>query len=117
MGDERLSAEALRQSNNDIDMAIEAIQSSPESLIQNITEKGELDSHMTEEMISTVVKMGFSDKEEVKKAMKEAKGNLENAVSILTSQKLSEGDDASLAARAENAARKMKEKIKERKSR
>ena len=115
--EERLSAEALRQSNNDIDMAIEAIQSSPESLIQNITEKGELDSHMTEEMISTVVEMGFPDKEEVKKAMKEAKGSLENAVTILTNQKLSEGDDASLAARAEDAARKVKEKIKERKSR
>ena len=116
--DERLSAEALRQTNNDINMAIEAIQQSPETLIQNITEKSNLNPEITQEMISTIMEMGFPDEKAVKKALEETKGNFEKVVSVLTNnQNISPENVGSMIAKVEKAAKTAEEKLQERKSR
>ena len=67
--DEVVSAEALRQSNNDINGAIEAIQMSPELLVQSITDTKHDNYDVTESMINVVMEMGFPDKEEVKNVL------------------------------------------------
>jgi len=115
--DERLSAEALRQSNNDINGAIEAIQQSPEALIQNLTDKSSLDPEITEEMISTIMEMGFADKEAIKKALNDTKGNFEQVISLLTNNQNMSANVSDMTAKAEAVAKKAKEKIQERKNR
>lgn len=115
--DERLSAEALRQSNNDINGAIEAIQQSPEVLIQNLTDKSSLDPDITQEMISTIMEMGFTDKEAIKKALAETKGNFEQVVSLLTNNQNMSANVSDMTAKAEAVAKKAKEKLQERKNR
>ena len=103
--EERLSAEALRQSNNDINGAIEAIQQSPETLIQNLTDKSSLDPEITQEMVSTIMEMGFTDKEAVQKALNETKGDFEQVVSLLTNnQNVMPQNMSSMVAKAEAAA-------------
>ena len=116
--EERLSAEALRQSNNDINGAIEAIQQSPETLIQNLTDKSSLDPEITQEMVSTIMEMGFTDKEAVQKALNETKGDFEQVVSLLTNnQNVMPQNMSSMVAKAEAAAKKAEEKLLERKNR
>jgi hypothetical protein len=116
--DEKLSAEALRQTNNDIDMAIEAIQESPETLIQNLTDKSALNPEITQEMVSTIMDMGFADTEAVKKALNEAKGNFRKVVSILTNnQNITSENVGSMVAKAEEAAKIAEEKLQDHKSR
>ena len=116
--DERLSAEALRQSNNDIDLAVEAIQNSPETLIENITDKSSLDPLVTQEMISTIMNMGFSDEAAVKKALIDSKGNFEKVVSVLTSNKnVSMENVDKIIAKAEEAAKIAEDKLQERRDR
>merc|ERR1739844_335626 len=111
--EEKLSAEALRQSNNDINGAIEASQQSPEILIQNLTErKSSLDPEITHEMVSTIMEMGFTDKEAVQKALNETKGNFEKVVSLLTNNhNVPSQNMSSMVAKAEAAAKKAEEKL------
>ena len=116
--DERISAEALRQSNNDINGAIEAIQQTPETLVQNLTDKSALDPEISKEMLSTIMEMGFTDKDSINKALDEAKGNFEQVVSILTkNQNMPFQNVSDMAAKAEQAAKKAEEKLLERKNR
>ena len=116
--DERISAEALRQSNNDINGAIEAIQQTPETLVQNLTDKSALDPEISKEMLSTIMEMGFTDKDSINKALDEAKGNFEQVVSILTkNQNMPFQNVSDMTAKAEQAAKKAEEKLLERKNR
>ena len=116
--DERMSAEALRQSNNDLNEAIEAIQQSPEILIQNLTDKSSLDPEISQEMISTIMEMGFPDKDAIQKALKETKGNFEQVVSLLTNNQSMQSQNVNdTVTKAQMAAKKVEEKLQERKNR
>ena len=83
--EEKLAALALRHCDNDIKSAIGVINENPELLI---AEDNMFDAKkdITEEMISTVVAMGFKEKD-VKRALVHCEGNAEQAIEALTSGK------------------------------
>ena len=73
---------ALRHTNNEMNDAIDAMNESPEILLADYEESDEV-SNITKEMIETVANMGF-DRDIANKALKRCKGNLEQALDLLT---------------------------------
>jgi len=79
---EELAGKALRHTNNEMNDAIDAMNESPEILLADYEESDEV-SNITKEMIETVANMGF-DRDIANKALKRCKGNLEQALDLLT---------------------------------
>ena len=87
-------------------------------LIQNLTDKSSLDPEISQEMVSTIMEMGFTDKDAIIKALKETKGNFEQVVSLLTNNQSMQSQSVNdMVTKAQMAAKKVEEKLQERKNR
>jgi len=81
---ERLAAEALRQTENDVNAATETLNEKPELLVAAIEEKDFDPSQVTEEMVSPLLAMGFDEKDSIN-ALVKFKGDAAGAIEALTS--------------------------------
>ncbi len=80
--DERLSALALRQSNNDLTRATEVLTQSPELLQDS---RGAMRAQRAE-ALAQLAAMGFPDMARAKAALKACRGNVEEAAAMLLSR-------------------------------
>ena len=81
-----MAAEALRQTENDVNAATEALNERPELILSAIQDRDFDPTQITKDMVSQVAAMGF-DIEDAKKALVHAKGVLGDAVDALASGK------------------------------
>jgi len=82
--DERLAAEALRQTENDVNAATECLNEKPELLLTAIQDKDFNAKDLSQETVGQVAAMGFGE-EDANKALVLTKGNMEAAIELLTS--------------------------------
>ena len=78
---ETLAARALRHTNNEMNLAIDAMNETPELLITNYEDFDE--QKITKEMIENVSSMGF-DRDVANEALKHCKGDLQKTLDLLT---------------------------------
>ena len=78
---ETLAARALRHTDNEMNLAIDAMNETPELLITNYEEFDE--QKITKEMIENVSSMGF-DRDVANEALKHCKGDLQKTLDLLT---------------------------------
>jgi len=83
---EDMAAEALRQTENDVNAATEALNERPELILSAVQDRDFDPTQITKDMVSQVAAMGF-DIEDAKKALVHAKGVLGDAVDALASGK------------------------------
>ena len=78
---ETLAARALRHTDNEMNLAIDAMNETPELLITNYEDFDE--QKITKEMIENVSSMGF-DRDVANEALKHCKGDLQKTLDLLT---------------------------------
>lgn len=102
---ERLAAEALRQTENDVNAATETLNERPELLVAAIEEKDFDPSQVTEEMVSPLLAMGFDEKDSIN-ALVKFKGDAAGAIEALTS-------GADLTPPSKKGKKELKEELEE----
>ena len=81
-----MAAEALRQTENDVNAATEVLNERPELILSAVQDRDFNPSQISSEMVAQVAAMGF-DTEDAKRALVAAKGVVGDAVEALATGK------------------------------